>query len=144
MNPSSTAPGKNYLLVTGILLVIFSVYSLIGVIAALVVSLASLSLGALGVILLLSTLVASAIVIVDFIAGIMGIVNREKPEKAKTCMGLGITMLVFSCLGILSSMSSGDFNFFSTLCSLVLPILYTIGASKNKAAAQQQQQNVNF
>ena len=142
MNPSSTAPGKNYLLVTGILLVIFSVYSLIGVIAALVVSLASLSLGALGIILLLSTLVASAIVIVDFIAG-MGIVNREKPEKAKTCMGLGITMLVFSCLGILSSMSSGDFNFFSTLCSLVLPILYTIGASKNKAAAQQQQ-NVNF
>lgn len=144
MNPSSTAPGKNYLLVTGILLVIFSVYSLIGVIGALVVSLASLSLGAIGVILLLATLVAAAIVIVDFVAGIMGILNREKLEKAKTCMGLGVAMLVIAGLNIIVSMSSGSFSFFSSLCSLVLPILYTIGASKNKAAAQQQQQNVNF
>ena len=83
MNPSTSgAPGKNYLLVTGILLVIFSVYSLFGIIPALILSLASLSLGMVGVILLLATLVASASVIINFIAGIMGIINREKPEKA--------------------------------------------------------------
>lgn len=138
MNPSTSgAPGKNYLLVTGILLVIFSVYSLFGVIAALILSLASLSLGMVGVILLLATLVASASVIIDFIAGILGIVNRDKPEKAKTCMGLGITMLVIAGLNLITSMSAGEFNFFSALCSLALPILYTVGASKNKAAAQQ-------
>ena len=131
MNPSASgAPGRNYLLVTGILLVIFSVYSLFGVIAALILSLASLSLGMVGIILLLATLVASA-------SGIMGIINREKPEKAKACMGLGITMLVIAGLNLIASSSAGEFSFFSTLCGLVLPILYTIGASKNKAVAQQ-------
>lgn len=138
MNPStSSAPGKNYLLVTGILLVIFSVYSLFGIIPALILSLASLSLGMVGVILLLATLVASASVIINFIAGIMGIINREKPEKAKACMGLGITMLVIAGLNLIASSGAGEFSFFSTLCGLVLPILYTVGASKNKAAAQQ-------
>ena len=67
----------------------------------------------------------------------MGITNREKPEKAKACMGLGVTMLVIAGLNLIASMSTGEFNFFSALCGLVLPILYTVGASKNKAAAQQ-------
>ncbi len=131
------APGKTLLLVVGILLVIFSGLSMIAVIPTLILGFASLSLGGVGFIILLAAVLACASVIIDLIAGILGIVNREKPEKAKTCMALGVTMIVIAALNILSSIGAQDFNIFSAIFGLLLPILYTVGASKNKNAAAQ-------
>ena len=130
------APGKTLLLVVGILLVIFSGLSMIAVIPTLILGFASLSLGGVGFIILLAAVLACASVIIDLIAGILGIVNREKPEKAKTCMALGVT-IVIAALNILSPIGAQDFNIFSAIFGLLLPILYTVGASKNKNAAAQ-------
>lgn len=129
------APGKTLLLVVGILLVIFSVISLIVLIPTFVLLAPALSLGALGVLLLVAVLLSCATVIIDLIAGIMGIVNREKPEKAKVCMSLGITMISITVLNIIFTIISSDFNFFNAVFGLVLPVLYTLGAAKNKNAA---------
>lgn len=132
---NSNAPGKNYLLVVGILLVIGGGLSMFLVIPTLLLGVASLSLGGLGVIIFLAALLACAMAIIDLIAGIVGIVNRNKPEKAKVCMGLGITMIVFAVLGFISSIGAQDVNYVSSLFGLILPILYLVGASKNKNAA---------
>ena len=86
MNPN--APGKNYLLVVGILLVIGGGLSMFLVIPTLLLGIASLSMGGLGMILFLAALLACATAIIDLIAGILGIVNRNKPEKAKNLHGL--------------------------------------------------------
>lgn len=131
----TNAPGKTLLLVVGILLVIFSAISMFAVIPAFILAIASLSLGTLGVLLLLAVLLSCASVIIDLIAGIMGIVNREKPEKAKVCMNLGITMISITVLNIIFTIISSDFNFFNAVFGLVLPVLYTLGAAKNKNAA---------
>lgn len=132
---NSNAPGKNYLLVVGILLVIGGGLSMFLVIPTLLLGVASLSLGGLGVIIFLAALLACAMAIIDLIAGIVGIVNRNKPEKAKVCMGLGITMIVFAVLGFISSIGAQDVNYVSSLFGFILPILYLVGASKNKNAA---------
>lgn len=131
----TNAPGKTLLLVVGILLVIFSVISLIVLIPTFVLLTPALSLGTLGVLLLVAVLLSCATVIIDLIAGIMGIVNREKPEKAKVCMSLGITMISITVLNIIFTIISSDFNFFNAVFGLVLPVLYTLGAAKNKNAA---------
>lgn len=133
MNPN--APGKNYLLVVGILLVIGGGLSMFLVIPTLLLGIASLSMGGLGMILFLAALLACATAIIDLIAGILGIVNRNKPEKAKICMGFGITMIVFAVLGFISSIGAQDVNYVSAIFGLVLPILYLVGAVKNKNAA---------
>ena len=109
----TNAPGKTLLLVVGNLLVIFSVISLIVLIPTFVLLTPALSLGALGVLLLVAVLLSCATVIIDLIAGIMGIVNREKPEKAKVCMSLGITMISITVLNIIFTIISSDFNFFN-------------------------------
>lgn len=135
---NSNAPGKNYLLAVGILLVIGGGLSMFLVIPTLLLGIASLSIGGLGVIIFLAALLACAMAIIDLIAGIVGIVNRNKPEKAKVCMGFGITMIVFAVLGFISSISAQDVNYVSSLLGLLLPILYLVGASKNKNAAAAQ------
>ncbi len=50
-------------------------------------------------------------------------------------MGFGITMIVFAVLGFISSIGAQDVNYVSAIFGLVLPILYLVGAVKNKNAA---------
>lgn len=50
-------------------------------------------------------------------------------------MSLGITMISITVLNIIFTIISSDFNFFNAVFGLVLPVLYTLGAAKNKNAA---------
>lgn len=128
--------GSGFLKVTGILMIIGGGISIImGIIAALgVAALAYISDGEISSTLLYAS-VALMIVsaVAQLIAGIIGVKNCKKPEKAGTCMVWGIIVAVLCVAGtILNSVGGGSFSVFSLLLGLVLPVLYIIGAGFNK------------
>lgn len=128
--------GTGFLKVTGILMIIFGGLSIIlGIIAALgVAALVYISDGAASSALLYTSvtlLIVSAAA--ELVAGIIGIVNCKKPEKAGTCIAWGIIVAVLCVAGtILESVGGSSFSVFSLISGLVLPILYIIGAAFNK------------
>ena len=129
--------GSKFFKVTGILMIIFGALALIlSIVAAIgLAALASLDLNTwqytLAVILML---VGS---IFELIAGIVGVKNCNKPEKAGTCMVWGIIVIALSVLSnVLTLVGNPDnFSIVNLLTGLVIPVLYLIGAVMNKKAA---------
>ncbi len=129
--------GRKFLKVTGILMIIGAVFGIIGGIIALIGS------GALAAVLETSAgglMLASALILVSaifqLIAGIMGVKNCDKPEKAQTCLVMGIIVAILSIAGnVTSNVLGSDFNIFSYATGLIIPVLYIIGAAKNKETA---------
>lgn len=129
--------GSKFLKVTGILMIVFGALALIlSIVAAIgLAALAALDLNTwqytLAVILML---VGS---IFELIAGIVGVKNCNKPEKAGTCMVWGIIVIALSVLSdVLTLVGNPDnFSIVSLLTGLVIPVLYLIGAVMNKKAA---------
>lgn len=71
--------------------------------------------------------------IVSLIAGIKGVKNAGRPEKAKTCITFGILTAVFTVLGSIITIIAGEsFNFIGFLLGLLLPAIYLVGAFQNK------------
>ena len=68
-----------------------------------------------------------------FLMSIYGIANRNKPQKAKTCLVMGIILVLIAILNILLSFYLGNFGF-SLILSLILPLLYMGGALMNRPA----------
>ena len=126
--------GKNFLKVTGILMIVGGSIGLIaGVLAVISVgAVASLLETSAGVLMFASVLILVS-AIVQLIAGILGIKYCAKPEKAKTCIIMGALVAGLSLVGTLMSVSLGnDFNIMSMITGLVLPVLYIVGAMLNK------------
>ena len=129
--------GSKFLKVTGILMIVFGALALIlSIVAAIgLAALASLDLNTwqytAAVILML---VGS---IFEMIAGIVGVKNCNKPEKAGTCMVWGIIVIALSVLSnVLTLVGNPDnFSIVNLLTGLVIPVLYLIGAVMNKKAA---------
>lgn len=131
--------GHKFLKVTGILMIIG------GALAAILGIIAVLSVAALAYIasahseagmLYASTILFLVSGIVELIAGIIGVLNAEKPQKAKACIVWGALVAVLSVAGtILGVAGGGDFSVFSLILGLVLPVLYIIGAVKNMQSA---------
>lgn len=129
--------GSKFLKVTGILMIVFGALALIlSIVAAIgLAALASLDLNTwqytAAVILML---VGS---IFELIAGIVGVKNCNKPEKAGTCMVWGIIVIALSVLSnVLTLVGNPDnFSIVNLLTGLVIPVLYLIGAVMNKKAA---------
>ena len=71
--------------------------------------------------------------IFEIVASIYGIANRNKPQKAKTCLVMGIILVLIAILNILLSFYLGNFGF-SLILSLILPLLYMGGALMNRPA----------
>ena len=128
--------GTGFLKVTGILMIIFGALSIIvSIIAAIgVAALLLISDGAVSSTLLytaVTLLIVSAVA--ELVAGIIGVVNCKKPEKAGTCIAWGIIVAVFCVAGtILQSVGGGSFSVFSLISGLALPVLYIIGAVLNE------------
>ena len=128
--------GAGFLKVTGIIMIIGGVISFILSIIALlfVAALDAATAGAY----VTSLLYASAFLgfggsIAEFIAGIVGVVNSKKPEKAQTCVVWGTIVAVICVVSNILTVAGGnDFDMFSLLLGLVLPALYIFGAIKNK------------
>ena len=133
---TTTTKGTGFLKVTGILMIIGGGISIImGIIAALgVAALAYISDGTVSSALLYASVVLMLIsAVAELVAGIIGVVNCKKPEKAGDCIAWGIIVAVLSVAGtILNSVGGGSFSAFSLILGLVLPVLYIIGAVFNK------------
>ena len=126
--------GRKFLKVTGILMIIGGGFGIIGGI------LAMLGAGALAAVLETSAgglMLASALILASavfqLIAGIMGVKHCDNPEKAQSCLVMGVIVAILSVAGnIISNVLGSDFNIFSYATGLVIPVLYIIGAVKNK------------
>ena len=133
---TTTTKGTGFLKVTGILMIIGGGISIImGIIAALgVAALAYISDGTVSSALLYASVGLMLIsAVAELVAGIIGVVNCKKPEKAGVCIAWGIIVAVLSVAGtILNSVGGGSFSAFSLILGLVLPVLYIIGAVFNK------------
>ena len=129
--------GRKFLKVTGILMIIGGAFGIIGGIIALI------GAGALAAVLETSAgglMLASALILVSavfqLIAGIMGVKNCDKPEKAQSCMVIGVIVAILSVAGnVISNVLGSDFNIMNYATGLIIPILYIIGAAKNKELA---------
>lgn len=129
--------GSKFLKVTGILMIISAAFGIIGGIIALI------GAGALAAVLETSAgglMIASALILVSavfqLIAGIMGVKNCDKPEKAQSCMVIGVIVAILSVAGnVISNVLGSDFNIMNYATGLIIPILYIIGAAKNKELA---------
>ena len=128
--------GTGFLKVTGILMIIGGAISVImGIIAAIgVAALAYISDGTVSSALLYASVVLMIVsAVAELIAGIIGVANCKKPEKAVSCIVWGIIVAVLSVAGtILNSVGGGSFSAFSLILGLVLPVLYINGAALSK------------
>ena len=131
------AKGSGFLKVTGILMIIggaisliVAIVAIIGIAALVYVAGSEINAGLLyaaGVISLVSA-------VAELIAGIVGVKNCKKPEKARTCVVWGVIVAVLCVAGsVLTVVGGNDFPVFSLILGLVLSVLYIVGAIKNKA-----------
>ena len=129
--------GRMFLKVTGILMIIGGAFGIIGGIVAMIGAgalAAVLETSAGGLMLASALILASAVF--QLIAGIMGVKNCDKPEKAQSCLVMGVIVAILSVAGnIISNVLGSSFNILSYATGLVIPVLYIIGAVKNKEPA---------
>ena len=124
--------GKGLLKVVGILMIIGGAISIIMSIVAIlgVGALTYLADGDLSSAQLVIMILGS---VAELIAGIIGVKNCTKPEKATSCLVFGIIVAIFNLLGIIIGAVGGSgFNFMSLVTGLVLPVLFIVGAVMNK------------
>ena len=133
---STKTKGTGFLKVTGILMIIGGAVSIIlSIIAALgIAALAYISDEAVSSALLYASVILMIVsAVAELVAGIIGVANCKKPDKAGSCIVWGIIVAVLSVAGtILNSVGGGSFSAFSLILGLVLPVLYIIGAVFNK------------
>ncbi len=129
--------GRKFLKVTGILMIIGGAFGIIGGIVAMIGAgalAAVLETSAGGLMLASALILASAVF--QLIAGIMGVKNCDKPEKAQSCIVIGVIVAILSVAGnVISNVLGSDFNIINYATGLIIPVLYIIGAVKNKEQA---------
>ena len=129
--------GRKFLKVTGILMIIGGAFGIIGGIVAMIGAgalAAVLETSAGGLMLASALILASAVF--QLIAGIMGVKNCDKPEKAQSCLVMGVIAAILSVAGnVISNVLGSDFNIINYAAGLIVPVLYIIGAAKNKEPA---------
>ena len=129
--------GRKFLKVTGILMIIGGAFGIIGGIVAMIGAgalAAVLETSAGGLMLASALILASAVF--QLIAGIMGVKNCDKPEKAQSCIVIGVIVAILSVAGnVISNVLGSDFNIINYATGLIIPVLYIIGAAKNKETA---------
>ena len=129
--------GRKFLKVTGILMIIGGAFGIIGGIVAMIGAgaLAAVLETSAGGLMFASVLILASAVF-ELIAGIMGVKNCDKPEKAQSCIVIGVIVAILSVAGnVISNVLGSDFNIINYATGLIIPVLYIIGAVKNKEPA---------
>ena len=107
--------GRKFLKVTGILMIIGGAFGIIGGIVAMIGAgalAAVLETSAGGLMLASALILASAVF--QLIAGIMGVKNCDKPEKAQSCLVMGVIVAILSVAGnVISNILGSSFNILS-------------------------------
>ena len=134
--------GSKMLKVTGILMIIGGALALVIALIAVIgiAAAASLAAGALGGGIIALAVIASILSLlgggIELVAGILGVKNWNQPAKAQSCIVFGAIIIALSVLSNILNLASGsEFNLFSLLLGLVLPVLYLIGAVQLKNMA---------
>lgn len=134
--------GSKMLKVTGILMIIGGALALVIALIAVIgiAAAASLAAGALGGGIIALAVIASILSLlgggIELAAGILGVKNWNQPAKAQSCIVLGAIIIALSVLSNILNLASGsEFNLFTLLLGLVLPVLYLIGAVQLKNMA---------
>ena len=126
--------GSTFLRVCGILMIIGAILSLVFAVLAVIV-IRQPGSGLNTPIHWVSVVLAFVGSAVELIAGILGVRNADRPEKAKTCIVCGVLVILMTLLSqVISAVSGGEVNFLNALTGLLVPILYVIGAFKNQRA----------
>ena len=127
--------GSKFLKVTGILMIIFGALALVlAIIAIAGISLLA-AMGASSGLLTVSCILALVGAVAELGAGIIGVKNWNKLEKAGTCITWGIIVIMLCVISnILTVVGGGDFSVLNLATGLVIPVLYLIGALQNKKA----------
>ena len=131
--------GHKFLKVTGILMIIggalsaiLGIVAVLGVAALAYIASAQTEAG----MLYASTILLLISGVVELNAGIIGVINAEKPQKAKACIVWGALVAILSVAGtILGVVGGSDFSVSGLVLGLVLPVIYIIGAVKNMQSA---------
>lgn len=126
--------GSKFLKVTGILMIIFGAISIVVSIIALMGLGVLEALGAPMGLLWASGIIAFVGSIAQLVAGIIGVVNCDKPEKANSCIVWGMAVAAMSIIANVITLIGypQNFSFVSVISGLLIPVLYLIGAFKNK------------
>ena len=134
--------GSKMLKVTGILMIIGGALALVIALIAVIgiAAAASLAAGALGGGIIALAVIASILALlgggIELVAGILGVKNWNQPAKAQSCIVFGAIIIALSVLSNILNLASGsEFNLFSLLLGLVLPVLYLVGAVQLKNMA---------
>ena len=131
--------GHKFLKVTGILMIIggalsaiLGIVAVLGVAALAYIASAQTEAG----MLYASTILLLISGVVELIAGIIGLINAEKPQKSNACIVWGALVALLSVAGtILGVVGGSDFSVSGLVLGLVLPVIYIIGAVKNMQSA---------
>lgn len=144
--------GKNFLKVTGILMIIGGAITIIVAIVGLISGIAIAGAAAATVeadyetavvgsagasLIVVSSIIALIGGVLELIAGIIGVKNCDRPEKSVTCIVWGIIVLVLQIVSLILSFSNGGGQSALTIISsiifgLAVPVLYLVGAFLNK------------
>ena len=136
----SDAPGKNFLRVSGILLIIFGALSIVTSYAGLataglwdiILPIGGMSWSTYYTLAMLSAVYA-------IIMGIVGIANCTRLENAGLCKTFAIISILIRVVflfigvvfGVYAALGLGGLSLVLTLLDFILPVLYYIGAQKN-------------
>lgn len=145
------APGKSLLKVCGILLIIFSAIALLFVGIGFVgysqmnnpeyMQLLEQSALQTGIAVpsardtLISLLISTVGVVVQLTAGILGVKNCNRQDKAQGCFIMGILLIAYQLASVGYTSITGSLTLWSiliTILGFVIPILYVWGSLKNK------------
>lgn len=129
------AKGATFLKVTGIIMIVVAALGIILGIVALIAAIAANALagGALGL-LIVAALIALVGSVLQLIAGIIGVKNCNKPEKAQTCIVWGAIVAALNVLSVVLTVAQGGDIAVSGILGIVVPALFIFGAIKNKQA----------
>ena len=147
------APGKSLLKVCGILMIIFAAIAFVVVVIGFIgygmmdnpevkqaMEQAALQTGtavASKSDTLISLLISTLAVVLEMAAGILGIRNCNRPDKAQSCFIMGVIIIAYQLVNAIYATVVGSFSIISTIIGLILPVLYVWGALKNKQVSQQ-------
>lgn len=135
--------GSTFLKVMGILMIVFAAIALvIGLIAlagiGAMLSLLGASAAQFASIITVASVLTLAGAVLELVAGILGVKNWARPERAGVCVTWGVILIVLCALSLLlniivyANVPGVSVNFFTLIVSFVMPVLYLIAAIQCK------------
>ena len=133
--------GSRFLRVTGVLMIIVASVALVAVVFA-VIGIGILAAGDVPIARFIVTTSAAFLgAVAEFVTGILGVKNWDRPTRANVCIGWGITVIALSLIAdaLVFAFFPECFQIASIAIGLIIPILYLLGGFQNRKLARKQE-----